>query len=169
MDVAKHRRAVAIGRRSRAAGNAWEELIEASCCHYRLKGEAEITKTPEPMKPIGPPNAKGQFLACYTKQAQPDYKGTRAGGRAIVFEAKHTDGDRMNRNVISPEQERQLDRHTALGAECFVMVSFAFRRFFKVPWPVFRDMKQHYGRKYITPEDVGEYEVKYLGGILHFL
>ena len=165
----RHYRAVVAGHRSRAAGEEWERLLEASCLHYRLKGEAEIEKTPEPMKPIGPKNAKGQFLACYTKQAQPDYKGTLAGGRAVVFEAKHTDSARMNRNVISPEQERQLDRHAALGAECFVMVSFAFRQYFKVPWLVFRDMKQHYGRKYITPEDVGEYEVKYIGGILRFL
>ena len=75
----------------------------------------------------------------------------------------------MNRSVISPEQEKQLDSHTTLGAECFVMVSFDFRQYFKVPWPIFRDMKQHYGRKYITPEDVGAYEVKYSGGVLRFL
>ena len=62
----QHLKAVMTGRRSRAAGGAWEELLEASCRHYRLKGAAEITKTPEPMKPIGPKNAKGQFLACYT-------------------------------------------------------------------------------------------------------
>lgn len=168
-DAAQHYRAVAVGKRSRAAGGFWEELLEDSCEYYSLMHKAEITKTPEPMKPIGPKNQKGQFLACYTKQAQPDYKGTLAGGRAVVFEAKHTDSARMNRNVISPEQERQLDRHAALGAECFVMVSFAFRQYFKVPWLVFRDMKQHCGRKYITPEDVGEYEVKYIGGILRFL
>ena len=168
-DAAQHYRAVAVGKRSRAAGGFWEELLEDSCEYYSLMHKAEITKTPEPMKPIGPKNQKGQFLACYTKQAQPDYNGTLAGGRAVVFEAKHTDSARMNRNVISPEQERQLDRHAALGAECFVMVSFAFRQYFKVPWLVFRDMKQHYGRKYITPEDVGEYEVKYIGGILRFL
>lgn len=168
-DAAKHYRAVAVGKRSRAAGGFWEELLEDSCEYYSLMRKAEITKTPEPMKPIGPKNQKGQFLACYTKQAQPDYKGTLDGGRAVVFEAKHTDSARMKRNVISSEQERQLDRHAALGAECFVMVSFAFRQYFKVPWPVFRDMKQHYGRKYITPEDVGEYEVKYIGGILRFL
>ena len=168
-DAAQHYRAVAVGKRSRAAGGFWEELLEDSCEYSSLMHKAEITKTPEPMKPIGPKNQKGQFLACYTKQAQPDYKGTLAGGRAVVFEAKHTDSARMNRNVISPEQERQLDRHAALGAECFVMVSFAFRQYFKVPWLVFRDMKQHYGRKYITPEDVGEYEVKYIGGILRFL
>ena len=136
---------------------------------YRLKGAAEITKTPEPMKPIGPKNAKGQFLACYTKQAQPDYKGTLAGGRAVVFEAKHTDSNRLQRSVVSEEQEKQLDRHMALGADCFVMVSFGFRQFFKIPWQVFRDMKDHYGRKYITPEDVQEYKVRYIGGTLHFL
>ena len=96
----QHLKAVMTGRRSRAAGGAWEELLEASCRHYRLKGAAEITKTPEPMKPIGPKNAKGQFLACYTKQAQPDYKGTLAGGRAVVFEAKHTDSNRLQRSVV---------------------------------------------------------------------
>ena len=165
----QHLKAVMTGRRSRAAGGAWEELLEASCRHYRLKGAAEITKTPEPMRQISAKNSKGQFIACYTKQAQPDYKGTLAGGRAVVFEAKHTDGGRMNRSVISPEQEKQLDSHTTLGAECFVMVSFDFRQYFKVPWPIFRDMKQHYGRKYITPEDVGAYEVKYSGGVLRFL
>ena len=49
------------------------------------------------------------------------------------------------------------------------MVSFGFRHFFKVPWATFRAMKEHYGRKYITPEDVREYEVRYIGGVLHFL
>lgn len=169
MDREKHLKAVMTGRRNRAAGNEWEELIEASCRRYRLMGLAEIEKTPEPMKPIGRPNAKGQFLACYTRQAQPDYKGTCAGGRAVVFEAKHTDSARMSRDVISLEQERRLDRHEELGADCFVKVSFGFQRFFKVPWPIFRDMKQHYGRKYITPEDLGEHEVRYIGGFLRFL
>ena len=168
-DAAQHYRAVAVGKRSRAAGGFWEELLEDSCEYYSLMHKAEITKTPEPMKPIGPKNQKGQFLACYTKQAQPDYKGTLAGGRAVVFEAKHTDSDRLQRSVVSEEQEKQLDRHMALGADCFVMVSCGFRQFFKIPWQVFRDMKDHYGRKYITPEDVQEYKVRYIGGTLHFL
>lgn len=168
-DAVQHFQAVAVGKRSKVAGAFWEEMIDAACRHYRAKGIAEISKTPEPMRQISAKNSKGQFIACYTKQAQPDYKGTLAGGRAVVFEAKHTDGGRMNRSVISPEQEKQLNSHTALGAVCFVMVSFGFQRYFKVPWPVFRDMKQRYGRKYITPEDVGEYEIKYSGGVLRFL
>lgn len=165
----KSYRAALTGRRSRAAGEYWENMIEAACRNYRLDGVAEITKTPEPMKPLSRPNAKGQFTACFTKQAQPDYKGTLKGGRAVVFEAKHTDADRMLRSVISEEQEKQLDRHLKLGAECFVLVSFGLQQYFRIPWEVFRDMKDHFGRKYIKPEDLEEYAIKYVGGYLRFL
>ncbi len=165
----QHFRAVIIGQQNKAAGEEWERILEASCQHYRLKGEAEIEKTPEPIKQIGSKNRQGKFTACYTKKAQPDYKGTLKGGRAVVFEAKHTAGDRLQQSVVTDEQERRLDRHMALGAECFVMVSFGFKEFFKVPWAIFRDMKEHYGRKYITPADVQEYKVRYIGGVLRFL
>ena len=169
MNEAQRYKAVMAGRRSRVAGEHWENMIEAACQHYRLKEIAEITKTPEPMKPLSRPNSKGQFTACYTKQAQPDYKGTLKGGRAVVFEAKHTDSDRLLQSAVTEDQEKRLNWHMALGAECFVMVSFGFREFFKVPWATFRAMKEHYGRKYITPEDVREYKVRYIGGVLHFL
>ncbi|AFB75762.1 hypothetical protein 2016_scaffold57_00123 [Bacteriophage sp.] len=49
------------------------------------------------------------------------------------------------------------------------MVSFGFEQYFKIPWAVFRDMKDNYGRKYITPEDVQEYKIRYVGGVLQFL
>lgn len=169
MRTAQSGKTAATGRRSKAAGELWENMIGAACRYYSQNGIAEICKTPEPMKPLGGSNGKGQFLACFTKQAQPDYKGTLAGGRAIVFEAKHTDSDKIHRSVVNEEQERQLDRHAALGAECFVMLSFGFQRFFRIPWETFRDMKQRYGRKYITPKDVSEYEIRYTGGILQFL
>lgn len=168
MNEGQHYKAVMNGRRSKAAGEYWEQIIEAGCQYYREKGVAEIEKTPEPLRPTKA-LGQGKFIAHYVKMAQPDYKGTLAGGKAIVFEAKHTDTDRLQRSVISSEQEEQLDRHMALGAECFVMVSFAFEQYFKVPWAVFRDMKEHYGRKYITPEDVQEYKVRYIGGVLLFL
>ena len=31
------------------------------------------------------------------------------------------------------------------------------------------NMKARYGRKYIKPEDVQEYKVRYIGGVLQFL
>lgn len=168
-DAAKRYRAVASGRRSRVAGAHWEQMIEATLRYYSDAGRAEIAKTPEPMRPLSRPNVKGQFLACFTKHAQPDYKGTLYGGNAVVFEAKHTDTGRMERKVITGEQERQLNRHENLGATCFVMLSFSFQRFFRVPWGVFRDMKRLYGRNYVTPEDLRMYEVEYRGGVLRFL
>ena len=156
------------GLQSKRAGEHFENLISASLNWYKDKGVAFIEKTPEPMRPIKS-LGQGKFIAHYEKMAQPDYKGTLAGGKAVVFEAKHTDSDRLQQNVISSEQEKQLDRHMKLGAECFVMVSFGFEQYFKIPWAVFREMKQHYGRKYITPEDVQEYKVRYIGGVLQFL
>lgn len=166
---ARQYQASVIGKRSRAMGATWEKLIETSCTYYQQKGWANIEKTPEAMKPISPKDRKGHFLACYTKMAQPDYKGTLKGGRSIVLEAKCTETDRMSRNVISSEQEKQLNIHERLGAACYVLVSFRFAHFFKIPWAVFRDMKQHYGRKYITPKDVQEFKVSCIGGIVHFL
>lgn len=165
----KHYRAVLTGQRSRAAGEQFEAIIEASCLHYRLKRQAEIEKTPEPTRQLGKMDRYGRFTACYEKKAQPDYKGTVTGGSSVVFEAKHTDADRLQQSAVTQEQEKRLDWHMELGAECFVLVSFGFREFFKVPWEVFRSMKEHYGRKYIKPEDVQEYRIKYMGGILHFL
>lgn len=157
------------GTRSRAAGLFWEDMIETACKCYHNNGMAEIKKTPEPMRPLSKANEKGQFLACFTKQAQPDYKGTLKGGRAVVFEAKHTDSDRMLRSVISQEQEDELNAHEKLGALCFVLVSFSLQEYYRVPWNVFRDMKEHFGRKYVKPEDLEQYKIRFIGGYLNFL
>lgn len=168
MDTERHLKATAIGRKNKAIGNLWEQIIEDACKHYSQSGEAEIEKTPEPLRPIKRLSG-GQFIAVFTKKAQPDYKGTVAGGKSIVLEAKHTDTGRIKRNVISTEQELRLDKHTALGADCFVLLSFGLERFFKIPWRWFRDMQQRIGRKYITPDDVQKFEIFYISGVLRFL
>ena len=166
--AAIHNRAALTGQKSRAAGELFEKMLENSCKYYSIHGDAEICKTPEPMKPIRKLSG-GQFVAVFTKKAQPDYKGTLKGGKAVVFEAKHTDADRILRSAVTAEQEAQFNRHEQLGAECFVMVSFSFQRFFKVPWWLFRDMKDHYCRKYLIPADLKEYECYYINGVLRFL
>lgn len=121
------------------------------------------------MRPLSKPNNKGQFLACFTKKAGPDYVGVLAGGRFVAMEAKHTDKDRLQQSAVDSEQEKYLNQYAALGAECFVLVSFGFQDFFKVPWEVFQRMKENYGRKYITPADIQAYKIKYIGGVLYFL
>lgn len=160
-----------IKRCARAAGLTFEDIIIASCKHYEMQGEALIEKTPEPMKPIRRLDG-GKFVAVYTKSAQPDFKGTIKGGQSICFEAKHTDTGIMRRNVVSAEQERILNIHEQMGSECFVLISFGFEKFYKIPWRVFNHMNVHFGRAHIKKTDtetLKKYEVKYIGGVLHFL
>lgn len=160
-----------IKRCARAAGLTFEDIIIASCKYYEENGIALIEKTPEPMKPIRRLD-NGKFVAVYTKSAQPDFKGTLNGGQSICFEAKHTDTGIMRRNVVSAEQERVLNIHEQMGAECYVLISFGFRKFYKIPWNIFRDMDLWFSRKHIKETDHAEldqYEIKYIGGVLKFL
>lgn len=169
MDAAQHKR-VLQGYRSKYAGEYFENMIEASCHHYLSQRIALIQKTPEPMKPIKD-LGKGKFVAYYEKHAQPDFKGVMMGGKTIIFDAKHTDNDRLQQSAVSEAQAVSLNYHEEFGADCFVFVSFGFQRYFLAPWKTFKAMKEIFGRKYIKPEDpqLKEYEVPYIGGVLKFL
>lgn len=56
------------GARSRAQGGRLEEQIEASCALLTETGRADISKTPEPMKPVSQPNKSGQSARCIPKR-----------------------------------------------------------------------------------------------------
>ena len=86
------------GRRNRAEGKTFEGLIEQSLHYYNASGAAAIHKMPEPMNPTKSLGG-GKFVAFFAKKAMADYRGTLQGGRAIVFEAKHTVNDRMDFGV----------------------------------------------------------------------
>ena len=149
------------GARSRAQGGRLEEQIEASCALLTETGRADISKTPEPMKPVSQPNKSGQFSAVYTKKAEPDFKGVMLGGRAVMFEAKSTGTGRLNKDRVLPEQVKKLDSYTALGAHCFIVATFDGLRVYRIPWTVWRSMKQRYGRNYVTEADIKEYAVRF--------
>ena len=157
------------GRQSRINGDYFEGIIDASLRWYEEKGVACIEKTPEPMKPLGPPNKKGQFLACYTKAGQPDFKGTLTGGRSVVFEAKHTDSDKIDYSRLTDEQIEKLSKHDELGAAAFVLVSFGLQDFYRIPWEVWRDMKAIYGRKHLKKKELEQYRVQYIAGVIKLL
>lgn len=157
------------GMQSRVAGEHFEGMIAASLEWYEDKGVACIEKTPEPMRPLSPPNRKGQFLACFVKSAQPDFKGTLTGGRSVVFEAKHTDGDKIEQSRLTDTQVKRLKRHHALGAAAFVLVSFRLQDFYRIPWEVWRDMKEIYGRKHIKQPELEPYRVECIAGVIKLL
>jgi len=154
------------GRQSHAAGQHFEQFIESACAWYRERGIAYIEKTPEPMKVLKPaPNMPGQFIACFEKSAQPDYKGTVTGGRAVVFEAKHTDGDKIEGKRVTEEQGHSLDMHQQLGAVCFVLVSIRRQYFYRVPWPVWKTMKDRFGHQHMTVMELNPYLLRFTGPI----
>lgn len=155
------------GMKAHRNGSAFEGLIDGACKRYEMEGAAFIQKTPEPMKPIKPLKA-GQFVACYTKTAQPDYSGTLRGGRAVVFEAKHSANDRIEQKRVTLEQTIALNQHQALGAVCFVLVSFSFERFYRVPWEVWRSMREHFGKVSANEKDLAPYRInitRFLDGL----
>jgi recombination protein U len=156
------------GRRSRAAGAFFEGMIQASLDFYREQGIAHVEKTPEPMKVIRPERG-GQFLACYTKAGQPDFKGTLIGGRAVCFEAKHTESDKIGANRLTREQYGSLELHYGLGAAVFVLVSIGLEDFYRIPWETWRDMQQIYGRKHIKQAELEPFRVEWVQGIIKLL
>ena len=159
-----------VNKRSREAGKTFENIIDVACEYYALFGVAEIEKTPEPRTVIGRTgDRKSKMICVNAKKAQPDYKGTLSGGRSIVFEAKHTDKDRIEQLRVGEEQTKRLDAHEKLGALCFVLVSFGYERFFRVPWAEWKRMKELYGRKYIKAEDVPGEELFTPDGVVAFL
>jgi len=103
------------------------------------------------------------------KQAQPDYGGTLKGGRSIYFEAKHTDDERIEQRRLTQEQQDDLEAHHKLGAIAFVLVSVSLTDFYRVPWPVWRDMAEIYGRKYMTHAELSRYEVPATADFIKFL
>ena len=118
-----------------------------------------LKKTPEPMKVIKP-EGNGRFLACYTKKAQVDYKGTIKGGRTVLFEAKFTATDRLTQDRVIDKQASYMDRHQRLGARCFVVAGFSTDEVYKIPWADWQNMKTLFGRKYVKETDLQNYRVK---------
>lgn len=158
------------GRRSRAMGEHFEQMILTASNFYEEKGISVIDKTPEPLKVLKVYNrASGQFVCCFAKKAQPDFKGILMDSTMILFDAKHTDKEKIERGVVTEEQEKCFERYMKMGAMCFLVVSLGFEKFYRVPWVVFRDMKKIYGHKYMSESELEPYKLKYSNGILRFL
>ena len=147
-----------------AQGHFFEDAIKDGCALYSRQGRAEIDKTPEPFR-VMEKMRDGIFKGRFTAPAQPDFQGTMNGGRSIVFEAKYTSTDRLKRDVLTGEQQDALERHAARGAIAAVCAGIG-NNFFFVPWEVWRDMKEHFGRKYVTAANLEPFRVRFNGAVL---
>lgn len=158
------------GKINREIGATFEALILASCEAYKAKGLASVDKTPEPFKVTTGrhQNSAGRwvFEGHFIEPAQPDFQGTIKGGRSIVFEAKITQKDRIERKEVTGKQYEELERHHQMGALAFVFVSINLRTYHRVPWPVWRDMKALYGRLYMTKGELEKYRLNERNGLI---
>lgn len=147
------------GAMNRDEGALFEQMIDGGCMAYAQRGFAIIEKTPEPMRIIKP-LGNGQYVACFTKNAQPDYKGVLKGGRCVCFEAKFTSTEKMEQKRVTDEQTKALQEYADMGAMCFVVCGFASGKTYRVPWGVWCGMKALYGRKYVTEADLKQFVVR---------
>ena len=147
-----------------AQGHFFEQAIKAACALYASRGRATADKTPEPLRVLEK-SRDGIFKGRFTARAQPDFQGTLAGGRSIVFEAKYTTTDRLKWDVLTQEQRDALEHHHQHGAISAVCAGIG-NDFFFVPWEVWRDMKERFGRKYVTAADLEPWRVRFNGAVL---
>lgn len=151
-------------RMSSAQGRHFEMMIQKACEYYRIKGDADVEKIPEPFLVIKK-HSKNSFTGKFIGKAQPDFQGTLKGGKSIVFEAKHTTTDRIKASVLTKAQYDYLESHFLKGATVGVCVNVKSTYAF-VPWLKWRIMKELYGRKYMTEDDLQEFRVQTPGMVL---
>ena len=148
-----------IGRRSKASGETFERWLTNACEFYLREGWAHIEKTPEPFHITGK-DTNGVVRGYYEKKGQPDYKGILCDGTGIMFEAKHTDSNRINQSVVTDKQWESLDIYERFGAHCYVMVSMGLMKFYRVPWGIWKQMKELFGHKFMTEQELKPYQLQ---------
>ena len=148
-----------LGRSNRAEGKAFEDKLDKAFAYYKAKGFAQIDKTPEPTKMVKRLE-NGKFIAVFDSKAQPDYKGTLKGGRSVMYEAKYTSSDRITDSRVTDAQRQYLTQASQLGAYCYILAGFSSGNVYKIPWEIWARMKDFYGRKYVTEEDLRQYQLK---------
>lgn len=108
-------------------------------------------------------------LYSYTK-SRPDPTQHVKDAVAAVFDRGETVVDEPILYFYNPALVTS-DFHESqkLGAIAFVLVSVSLTDFYRVPWPVWRDMAEIYGHKYMTHAELSRYEVPATAGFIKFL
>ena len=86
-----------------------------------------------------------------------------------MFEAKHTDSDRINQSVVTDTQWKSLDIYEKFGAHCYVMVSIGLVKFYRVPWDIWKRMKELFGHKFMTEQELEAYRLQNCPGTILIL
>ena len=154
-ELERRQRISAANRATRQEGRMFEEAILRACEVYKANGTAVINKVPEARRVVGRTGGRSSMMICVNdKKSDPDFEGALApNGKCIIFDAKATKNKKLSKTVLTEHQREIMDAHFACGSDCFMAVSFDFEKFFFIPYALWRDMKEVFGRQYILPED----------------
>lgn len=155
---------VSRSKRNNAAGHHFEDYIMGGCRYYESINFAKFQKTPEPFRTIRK-YRDGTATVRFIGNAEPDYIGCDENGQLIVFEAKKTMTDKISQSVVTSHQWKALDKYNALGALAGVCVGIKDETFW-LDWFIWRNMKELFGRKYLTAEDIQPFKLEFNGSIL---
>lgn len=147
------------GKVNREYGKIFEENVDMICKIYEKNGLAKIEKTPESMRILKYID-NGKFEAVFDKTAQPDFKGVIKGGRSVVFDAKFTTADKIVYRALTDHQREALLEYSKLGAISFILVGFANGKIYKIDINEWINMKQDFGRHYITQTELDDLNPK---------
>lgn len=160
MENAKSR---SIGRSNNASGHHFEEYIMGGCRQYEAMGKGKFQKTPEPFRVLRK-YKDGTATVRFTANAEPDFIGCQ-DGLLMAFEAKKTQTNKISQNVVTPHQWKALDKYAELGGITGVCAGIKDETFW-LDWSIWKNMKQIYGRKYVTADDIQPFKVQFNGSIL---
>lgn len=149
--------------KNNAQGRFFEEQIERACNYYREKNIANIHKVLEPFRVLKKLPA-GKFTGQFLRKAEPDFKGCLLDGQCIVFECKYTSQNKIQRSILSENQNAELERNNNLNCITAVCICFAeglTDRYFFVPFDVWLNMEKYFGKKSVTAEDLKKFEIYY--------
>lgn len=151
-------------RVNNSQGRILENMIMGAARMYEQEGKLVLHKESEPFRVVkNLDRARGRAEVQFTAKAQPDFVGCLKGGRLIAFEAKYTQKDTIKQAAVTPTQAAMLDKYHEAGAAAFVCCGVGTGwdlSYFMVPWKVWREMKERYGHKYASAEELAPYEIK---------
>ena len=102
---------------------------------------------------------RGQFICCFTQQAQPDFKGALMDSTMVLFDAKHTDKGQISRNVVTEEQEECFERYMKMGAMCFLVISLEFEEFYSCLLYTSQQIRATYSQRISEAENRRKYRL----------
>lgn len=146
-------------------GQAFEEIICLVNLRYEREKTAVIRKIPTAWKPIRGENGK-ICSAKVEEKAAVDFLGLGLG-RAIAFDAKHTDNDRsIAWSRLEPHQEDLLRQWNACGGIAFVLIEWQIKKIFVIPIELWGGN----GEKSMPLAQIGKHlEVPTRGGLPDYL